>query len=113
MAKKNKASAAQGAGQFAAEINRADEAKAGIRISDAMELIDGLIWAAHNAIDDSQFIMAITLMRASLPSIGAALEAANDALGEPRIGKYVYSNDVSAGGAVLRVEGRYVDTAHH
>lgn len=103
MAKNNKKAVAATSTGFAAEVNRIDAAKAGIRISDAMELLDALIWAADQATSERQFQGVISLLRASLPSVGAALESANDALGDVRIGKFVYSNDVSAGGAVLEV----------
>ncbi|MFM0161335.1 hypothetical protein [Paraburkholderia sediminicola] len=103
MAKSNKKAPVFTSKPFAAEINRVNARKAGIRISDAMELLDSLIWAADQASSREHGDMVVSLLRASLPSIGAALEAANDALGEGRIGKFVYSNDVSAGGAVLEV----------
>ncbi|MFM0287895.1 hypothetical protein [Paraburkholderia megapolitana] len=103
MAKSNKKAPVLTSKPFAAEINRVNTRKAGIRISDAMELMDSLIWAADQASSQQHCDMVVSLLRASLPSIGAALEAANDALGEARIGKFVYSNDVSAGGAVLKV----------
>jgi hypothetical protein len=89
--------------QFPGEVNHVSAGKAGVRISDAMELLDGLIWAADQAVSPRQYDMVLSLLRASLPSVGAALEAANDALGQSRIGKFAYSNDVSAGGAVLQV----------
>jgi hypothetical protein len=103
MAKTNKKSTVATSKTFVAEVNRVDARKAGIRISDAMELLDGLLWAADQAGSRRDFDMVISLLRAALPSVGAALEAANDAIGEVRIGKFVYSNDVSAGGAVLEV----------
>ncbi|CAE6865580.1 hypothetical protein R69658_07843 [Paraburkholderia aspalathi] len=103
MTKSKKKAAVSTSQTYSAEVNRADAGKAGVRISDAMELLDSLIWAADQAISQQQYDMVLSLLRASLPSVGAALEAANDALGECRIGRYVYSNDVSAGGAVLEV----------
>ncbi|MFM0394240.1 hypothetical protein [Paraburkholderia phytofirmans] len=103
MAKTSKKATVATSKTFVAEVNRVDARKAGIRISDAMEVLDGLIWAADQAGSRQDYDMVITLLRAALPSVGAALEAANDALGECRIGKFAYSNDVSAGGAVLEV----------
>ncbi|ORC48825.1 hypothetical protein [Paraburkholderia terricola] len=103
MAKSKKKAAVSTPKAFAAEVNRINAGAAGVRISDAMELLDSLIWAADQAASQQQYDMVLSLLRASLPSVGAALEAANDALGECRIGRYVYSNDVSAGGAVLEV----------
>ncbi|WP_070108382.1 hypothetical protein [Burkholderia plantarii] len=103
MAKTNQKAVRPFSPQFVAEVNRLDRHRAGLRISDAMELLDGLQWAAHKAMSDSDYWAVLSLFRASLSSIGAALEAANDALGEPPIGRYVYSNDVTAGGAVLSV----------
>ncbi|MFM0429005.1 hypothetical protein PQQ75_08320 [Paraburkholderia aspalathi] len=108
MAKSKKKAAVSTSQTLIAEVNRANAGNAGVRISDAMELLDSLIWAADQAISHRQYDMVLSLLRASLPSVGAALEAANDALGECRIGRYVYSNDVSAGGAVLEVSH-----AHH
>ncbi|MFL9994673.1 hypothetical protein PQR34_29465 [Paraburkholderia sediminicola] len=107
MAKIKKKPAVSASKTIVAEVNRANAGKAGVRISDAMELLDSLIWAADQAISQQQYDKVLSLLRASLPSVGAALEAANDALGECRIGRYVYSNDVSAGGAVLEVSGAY------
>lgn len=103
MAKTNKKATVVTSKTFVAEVNRIDARKAGIRISDAMDLIESLIWAADQAGSQHDYDRVISLLRASLPSVGAALEAANDALGDARIGKFVYSNDVSAGGAVLEV----------
>jgi len=103
MAKTNKKTTVATSKTFAAEVNRTDTRKAGIRISDAMELLDALIWASDQATSEGQYQSVISLLRASLPSVGAALESANDALGDVRIGKFVYSNDVSAAGAVLEV----------
>ncbi|WP_175772806.1 hypothetical protein [Paraburkholderia phenazinium] len=88
---------------FVAEINRPDHSRIGTRISNAMELLNSLHWASDKATTDDDYWLVLSLFRASLPSIGAALEAANDALGEQPIGQYVYSNDVTAGGAVLAV----------
>ena len=105
MAKSNKKASVSVSGVSTDRINRPDAGKAGIRISDAMELLDGLIWAADQAVSQQHYELVLSLLRASLPSVGAALEAANDALGECPIGKFVYSNDVSAGGAVLDVSG--------
>ena len=103
MAKSRKKAPVVTSKPFVAEINRVDAKQAGVRIGDAMVLLDSLIWAADQALtrEDGDFV--ITLLRACLPSIGAALEAANDAIDGPRIGKFVYSNDVSLGGAVLEV----------
>ncbi|AOJ69682.1 hypothetical protein V4E86_02205 [Burkholderia pseudomallei] len=103
MAKTNKNAVQPLASHFVAEVNRPDGNRIGTRISDAMELLDSLQWAAHKAMSDDDYWLVLSLFRASLPSIGAALEAANDALGESRLGRYVYSNDVTAGGAVLSV----------
>lgn len=89
--------------RFVAEVNRPDPGRIGTRISDAMELLDSLHWAADRARSDDDYWLVLSLFRASLPSIGAALEAANDALGESPIGRYVYSNDVTSGAAVLAV----------
>ncbi|MCX4160931.1 MULTISPECIES: hypothetical protein [Paraburkholderia] len=105
MAKSKKKASVSVSGVSATGVNRVDAGKAGVRISDAMELLDGLIWAADQAVSQPQYDLVLSLLRASLPSVGAALEAANDALGECPIGKFVYSNDVSAGGAVLDVSG--------
>ncbi len=41
--------------QFVAEVNRPDRHRAGLRISDAMELLDSLQWAAHKAMSDSDY----------------------------------------------------------
>ncbi len=54
-------------------------------------LLDALIWASDQATSEGQYQSVISLLRASLPSVGAALESANDALGDVRIGKFVYS----------------------
>ncbi|APD36566.1 hypothetical protein [Burkholderia pseudomallei] len=103
MAKTNKKALRPLASHFVAEVNRPDRQHVGTRIGDAMELLDSLQWAAHKAMSEDDYWLVLSLFRASLPSIGAALEAANDALGEARLGRYVYSNDVTAGGAALSV----------
>ncbi|OMZ74945.1 hypothetical protein AQ866_18105 [Burkholderia pseudomallei] len=84
MAKTNKNAVQPLASHFVAEVNRPDRNRIGTRISDAMELLDSLHWAADKAMSDDDYWLVLSLFRASLPSIGAALEAANDALGESR-----------------------------
>lgn len=64
------------------------EPSVGVRISDAVELLDSLRWAAHKATSEDDYWLVLSLFRASLPTLGAALEAANVALGEPPIGRY-------------------------
>ena len=103
MAKSRKNASVVTSKPFVAEINRVDAQQACVRIGDAIVLLDSLIWAADRALTQDDGDLVITLLRACLPSLGAALESANDALDGARIGKFVYSNDVSLGGAVLEV----------
>ncbi|KGS67067.1 hypothetical protein X979_5055 [Burkholderia pseudomallei MSHR7527] len=87
MAKTNKNAVQPLAPHFVAEVNRPDRNRIGTRISDAMELLDSLHWAADKAMSDDDYWLVLSLFRASLPSIG----------GERR------TRRVTAGGAVLSV----------
>ena len=73
MTQTNKNAAQPLSSHFVAEVNRPDRNHIGTRIGDAMELLDSLQWAAHKATSDDDYWLVLSLFRASLPSIGAAL----------------------------------------
>lgn len=59
-----------------------------VRIGDAAELLDSLRWAANKAMSEDDYWLVLALFRASLPTLGATLEAANIALGGTPIGRF-------------------------
>jgi hypothetical protein len=85
---------------------QSDTCDAGGRISDAMDALDGLLWAANHVSSKADVDMILGLLRAAVPSVGAALEASNDALGCTPIGRFVYSHEASIAGATM-VEARH------